>query len=206
MNQLGFSDVPEPNGRFSVESAIQLRSDLTELMLKGGFRLRKWCSNSLDVLASIPSELLGTQSSLQFDPEETIKTRGISWEPKADVFRFVVSVVWELSPTKRNILSVIAQLYDPLGLIAPVIVLAKIVLQELWFLALEWDVLVPPELRTKWLDFYYGLHHLNEFRIDRHALAGNVVTPNCTSSRMLPRWPTVRSLMCARNRRMGRSK
>ncbi|XP_052561950.1 uncharacterized protein LOC120426986 [Culex pipiens pallens] len=158
-------------GAHTVDDAILLRSDLCKLLLKGGFQLRKWCSNSLAVLADIPSELLGTQSSLQFDPEETIKTLGISWEPEADVFRFVASVVWDLSPTKRNILSVIAQLYDPLGLIAPVVVLAKIVLQELWYLALEWDALVPPELRTRWFDFCEGLSHLNNFRIDRYAFA-----------------------------------
>ncbi|XP_038106590.1 uncharacterized protein LOC119766223 [Culex quinquefasciatus] len=158
-------------GAQTVDDAILLRSDLCKLLLKGGFQLRKWCSNSLAVLADIPSELLGTQSSLQFDPEETIKTLGISWEPEADVFRFVVSVVWDLSPTKRNILSVIAQLYDLLGLIAPVVVLAKIVLQELWYLALEWDALVPPELRTRWFDFCEGLSHLTNFRIDRYAFA-----------------------------------
>ncbi|XP_039450458.1 uncharacterized protein LOC120429296 [Culex pipiens pallens] len=128
-------------GAYTVDDAILLRSDLCKLLLKGGFQL------------------------------QSIKTLGISWEPEADVFRFVVSVVWDLSPTKRNILSVIAQLYDPLGLIAPVVVLAKIVLQELWYLALEWDALVPPELRTRWFDFCEGLSHLTNFRIDRYAFA-----------------------------------
>ncbi|XP_055632558.1 uncharacterized protein LOC129773031 [Toxorhynchites rutilus septentrionalis] len=113
-------------GEDSVERAIQLRHELDEIMTKGGFRLRKWCSNSTDVLAGLPAELLATQALLKFDPEKTIKTLGICWEPATDRFRYDINLETGIKPTtKRNILSRIAQLYDPLGLIAPVVILAK---------------------------------------------------------------------------------
>ncbi|XP_055632633.1 uncharacterized protein LOC129773104 [Toxorhynchites rutilus septentrionalis] len=113
-------------GEDSVEWAIQLRHELDEIMTKGGFRLRKWCSNSTDVLAGLPAELLATQALLKFDPEKTIKTLGICWEPATDRFRYDINLETGIKPTtKRNILSRIAQLYDPLGLIAPVVILAK---------------------------------------------------------------------------------
>ncbi|XP_055603814.1 uncharacterized protein LOC129752049 [Uranotaenia lowii] len=143
-----------------------------QLMLRGGFCFRKWCSNSLKVLADVPSELLGTQSSLKFDPEETIKTLGICWEIEADIFRFDVNVSpSDQPPTKRNILSAIAKLYDPLGLIAPVVVEAKILMQHIWLLGLDWDEEVTPELRIKWTDFCEQLPHLLELRIDRFSFA-----------------------------------
>ncbi|XP_065090813.1 uncharacterized protein LOC135711775 [Ochlerotatus camptorhynchus] len=42
------------SGSDSIESPKKLRRDLEELMLKGGFPIRKWCSNSEDVLEGIP--------------------------------------------------------------------------------------------------------------------------------------------------------
>ncbi|XP_058456735.1 uncharacterized protein LOC131434107 [Malaya genurostris] len=127
-------------GEHSVEEAIQLRNELNELLYKGGFCLRKWSSNSPDVLSDLPKQLLWTDTARNFAPDETIKTLGVNWEPASDKFRFDVSITLRDEPvTKRSVLSVIAQLYDPLGLVAPVIVRAKILLQHLWLLALDWD-------------------------------------------------------------------
>ncbi|XP_055633488.1 uncharacterized protein LOC129773856 [Toxorhynchites rutilus septentrionalis] len=162
-------------GEFSIEAAIQLQSELMQLMQKGGFRLRKWVSNSPDVLAKIPQELLGTQSALKFDQDETIKTLGILWEPEADVFRFNVSVSLESrEATKRSILSAIAQLFDPLGLVSPVIVQAKIMMQHLWLLSLNWDDQVTPEMQRKWDRFCQQLPQLSDFRIDRCAFMSHL--------------------------------
>ena len=41
--------------------------------------------------------------------------------------------------TKRTILSEIARLYDPVGWLAPVLVSAKIMLQNLWLQGVDWD-------------------------------------------------------------------
>ncbi|GFX90410.1 hypothetical protein TNCV_5067971 [Trichonephila clavipes] len=40
-------------------------------------------------------------------------------------------------------LSFIAKLYDPLGLVGPIIVTAKVFRQKLWLLGLSWDAVVP---------------------------------------------------------------
>ncbi|XP_053682608.1 uncharacterized protein LOC128733054 [Sabethes cyaneus] len=157
-------------GEHSVEQAIQLRNELNELLQKGGFCLRKWNSNDPKALADLPQELLGTKTSHKFDSEETIKTLGISWEPASDLFSFDVAVNLHSGPaTKRSVLSTIAQLFDPLGLIAPVIVQAKILLQHLWLLSLKWDEEVTPEFQTKWSTFCQNLPDLRSFRIDRFA-------------------------------------
>jgi len=47
-------------------------------------------------------------------------------------------------PTRRSILSFVAKLYDPLAV--PVVIIAKILLQELWLLRNDWDAPIPQEL------------------------------------------------------------
>ncbi|XP_065085954.1 uncharacterized protein LOC135707972 [Ochlerotatus camptorhynchus] len=157
-------------GANTVEEAIQLRGELSELLNKGGFELRKWTSNRLEVLQGLESNQIGTQSSLQFSPNETIKTLGIRWEPEMDQLRFDSQVqTRDDPPTKRSILSDIARLFDPLGLIAPVVVKAKILMQELWSLACEWDDPVPNAIRVKWEQFRNELPKISVYRVDRYA-------------------------------------
>ena len=43
-------------GAENVEDAISLRRDITELMKKGGFHIRKWASNSVEIMETIPEE------------------------------------------------------------------------------------------------------------------------------------------------------
>lgn len=50
--------------------------------------------------------------------------------------------------TKRGILSFIAQMYDPLGLIGPVCIQAKIIIQTFWQLKIGWDESLPADLHT----------------------------------------------------------
>ncbi|XP_062699619.1 uncharacterized protein LOC134284635 [Aedes albopictus] len=157
-------------GANSVEEAVQLRGELSELLEKGGFVLRKWASNRLEVLQGLENDQIATQSSLQFCPNESIKALGIRWEPETDQLRFDSQIEPRSDPpTKRSILSDIARLFDPLGLIAPVVVTAKILMQELWSLSCDWDEPVPHSVRLKWENFRNELPKIKTYRIDRYA-------------------------------------
>ncbi|XP_041786790.1 uncharacterized protein LOC121602662 [Anopheles merus] len=131
-------------GANNVREAVQLRKELSALLAKGGFELRKWTSSNLSVLSGLSTEYIGTHSSLHFIPNETVKALGISWKPESDELCFESNTeADEATSTKRSILSSIAKMYDPLGLIAPVIVRAKMLMQELWLLKSGWDEPVP---------------------------------------------------------------
>lgn len=67
--------------------------------------------------------------------------------------------------TKRKILSQIATLFDPLGLIGPVIVLAKIIMQQLWQIDAAWDETVPDKTSNMWNEFRDQLQLLHQLRI-----------------------------------------
>ena len=63
--------------------------------------------------------------------------------------------------------SKIAQLYDPLGFISPVIIEGKILLQQLWPEKLDWDDQLSPQFTRKWTNFCDELSELEQIRIPR---------------------------------------
>ena len=82
--------------------AIQLTSDLRELLLKRGFRLNKFSSPSKDVLATLPaSEGANSSMNLDLDKLPTERALGIQWNVDDDVFQFKVTNV-DKPETKRN--------------------------------------------------------------------------------------------------------
>ncbi|XP_058446110.1 uncharacterized protein LOC131427162 [Malaya genurostris] len=164
-------------GDDTVEGAIELRNQMSNLMVKGGFILRKWASNKLDVLQNLPSDQIGTQSSIKFVPDEMIKTLGITWEPESDYLRFNITIKENDGPlTKRKIQSCIAQLFDPLGLIAPVVIAAKIIMQRLWLVPIGWDDEVSTDLRELWQDFRPQITQLSQFKVDRFIFSSKAKT------------------------------
>jgi hypothetical protein len=74
------------------------------------------------------------------------------------------------SVSTRIISSVIVAIFDPLGIISPVVVY-KIFLQQLWLHKLDWDDQPPSELLNQWMDMYLCLRQVNEIAVDRLVLA-----------------------------------
>ena len=92
--------------------------------------------------------------SLDRNSEEiTVKTLGMLWNSLSDTFTYKVSINSNSNFTKRNVLSQIARIYDPLRLLSPVISKAKIFMQELWLLKLDWNEKLPPNICKQWHAF-----------------------------------------------------
>lgn len=116
--------------------AIVMARQVSDTLRKYCFELRKWSSNEqavLDALGKGYNENVGYYIA----NDDKHKILGVMWQPTDDVFENVVQVqACERNVTKRQILSVISKLFDPLGLLGRVIVSAKIMLQRLWQLKL----------------------------------------------------------------------
>ena len=90
-------------------------------------------------MESIGPDLQEANAPLWFDEKDRIKTLGLSWHPAIDEFRFEVNLKHcPTTFTKRNVLSIIASIFDPLGLLGPAIIPAKILMQELRKARLGW--------------------------------------------------------------------
>ena len=73
----------------------------------------------------------------------------------------------ELKPTKRNILSLSASIYDPLGLITPITTRVKVMFQLLCRKKVDWDDAVENEVKIKWDAFLNELDRIKEITIRR---------------------------------------
>ncbi|GFV78772.1 integrase catalytic domain-containing protein [Trichonephila clavipes] len=178
------------SGAATEKEAVELVWQLKEMMKKGGFNLRKWQSNSEIVI----KEVAENKDLKRMQNDEEIKILGIQWNPKSDFFSFSVSLLEERCIySKKDVLSEIARVFDPLGLLSPCIVFMKILLQELWKLNLEWDEPIPEDLNKQWTTFRKELHLIEKMKIPRcvllpsyiqleiHAFCDSSVRAYCTA-------------------------
>ncbi|GBN67319.1 hypothetical protein AVEN_205701-1 [Araneus ventricosus] len=118
------------SGASDLGTTKELQSQLHSMLKAGGMTLHKWRSNSKELWNSCASN--DQEHQFLSTTEPSVKTLGITWKPTKDNFTFKMSIIEMASCTKRDVLSVIARLYDPLGFIGPVITKAKMFLQKLW--------------------------------------------------------------------------
>lgn len=88
-------------------------------------------------------------------------------ESQRRLFTIRMKSIQERKITKRVVLSEIAQVFDPLGLIGPILIVAKVIMQQLWCLNIEWDKSLPQALHSKWKSFQSSLENLNDLMITR---------------------------------------
>ena len=123
-----------------VAEAVTAQTQLCDLLSKRGFCLRKWLSNSSEVLDQIPeTERSKALQSYSFPENVFERVLGVHWDVEKDIFTFNVNLR-EFSNTKRGILSLIASLYDPLGFVCPIVLEPKLLFQQLCRQKFGWDV------------------------------------------------------------------
>lgn len=98
-----------------------------------------------------------------------VTTLGVVWRPSSDTFALHILPPLEkpLRYTKRRILSEVASLFDPLGWTAPVLIFAKIFIQDLWIRGADWDEDLPEPLLSAWNSFRTSLDQLDALIIPR---------------------------------------
>ncbi|XP_072400345.1 uncharacterized protein [Diabrotica undecimpunctata] len=154
------------SGCSTEEEIISLHRSLSSTLSSAGFSIHKIRSNSS--LAASSAEF--SSGSKDILPEKgPCKVLGIKWDPATDVFQVAIPESLTVSlPTKRKILSVIAQYYDPLGFVNPVIFHGKILMQQIWAKNLSWDhTITDPDLLDSWFKFLSSLTNLSSFSIPR---------------------------------------
>jgi len=155
------------SGADTASEAIELQRNLCHLLSTGGFNLRKWISNSYELMAAIPEHARDISGTSAFEENDSVKALGLEWHINSDTFSFKVTPFQKRPITKRSLLSDAARLYDPLGWLAPTTIYAKLTFQQLWLLDLDWGDLLPADIQVGWKNYQNGLAALEDIRIPR---------------------------------------
>ena len=151
------------------KDAIGAYKDLKRLLSLGGFNLTKWISNKSEVMSAIPEEDRSKEwKKIDFKRDNLPVERvlGALWNTAEDCFQYNVNIPARKA-TKRGLLSFISSIYDPLGMISPCILIAKIILQDLCREKVGWDDEIPCIFSSRWNNWIEELPKLVNLKVLR---------------------------------------
>lgn len=149
--------------------AVQLMKEARELRGAGKLGLHKFVCNRKKVLESIPDEECAEsvkERDITLGEPLMERALGVHWCVSSDYFQFRVTVK-EHPLTRRGVLCILASIYDPLGFVAPFILLGKEILQQMCKENIGWDMPLPEELRTQWEAWLQDLPNVSQVKIRR---------------------------------------
>ena len=169
-------------GAYEDSEALHVYHTSQELMNKGGFKLRKWNSNSKTLRDSIAAEEASRspsnepevdkqQASVKSDKNPYVKFLGINWNVDTDEFIYdlaeLIAFAKTLPSTKRSVLRLTAKIFDPMGLVTPFTINMKILFQSLCTTGVDWDDNLEGTALASWNSFIVDLQALNEIKVAR---------------------------------------
>ena len=131
----------------SSKNLTDTTSVIYEAIEEGGFHLRDWNSNVVDVTKCVESKDAHVNNS------ETFKVLGYVLDPVNESFSVKKCDLDIDANTKRAILSGVSSIFDPSGMILPVTTLGKLLMRDITKLKLDWDEVVPKEISIVWARF-----------------------------------------------------
>lgn len=181
----------------SLESAQERTNEIDDMLQAGGFKIKKWTytsngatdnNNTVNVITEF------TIPSSSHPPGQKLsnhKILGMKWDPEGDLFSFEIKlnfapkrkntstqftitinidILIPIPLTKRMIVSQVNRMYDPVGLIGPFLLRAKLLMRELWkgiAKALGWDDVIPEDHLAAWMKFFHDLLELKDLTFPR---------------------------------------
>lgn len=118
-----------------LDEALELQHIIHYTLANAHFPLSKYMSNSTEFLSEIDSLLIENSRSFTFGSKSAILLLiSLYWQFESDSLsqklQFCEDRSFLTSLTKRVVLSEIAR--DPIGIIAPITIRTKLILQEIW--------------------------------------------------------------------------
>ena len=162
------------------DKTIELAKDVKAVCGNGGFNLTKFVGNTERIIDSIPDEHRAENVkslTLGQDKLPIERALGVIWCIESDTFNFRIELK-DTPCTRRGILSTISSIYDPLGFIAPVVLVGKKILQDICH-SNSWDEPVDDATRSRWEKWRNKLCLLESLKVPRSfkpAVFGKIVS------------------------------
>ena len=176
----------------SIAEALVRVREANEILGHANMKIKKWVFSGDE---DLPMDIGDLDGRLPVEDAAAERMLGIVWDPAEDVFRFMVRINLSTlkkkirsgpdlskqqlmdnppnSITRRQYYSQVQSLFDPLGLLSPVLLSAKILLRKTWEDGCEklgWDDELPPYLVKEMVEFFIELFELENIVFPRSLL------------------------------------
>lgn len=158
-------------GASTVEQLNSLGKDLIELTAIAGMELRKFSSNSEEFM----SALLPEKREYSENYLTTYKVLGVLWSTQHDRYGFIAPIMSSDKMTKRFVLSQVASIFDPNGLLGPFTFRFKLFMKAVYNAKTSWDELLPKELTEPWKELVDDAVFVSEINFERYALVDDPI-------------------------------
>ena len=145
------------------KAAVHYYREARAIMSSARFNLRSWSSNSSELTAIATLDHVADNNTL-------VNILGLRWNPTTDE----LTIATKPSPlandhlvTKREVLQDLSKVFDPLGFIAPVLIRAKLLMQQLWKCKLAWDEPLNENLQLEWKEIATNLKEATRLSVRR---------------------------------------
>ena len=152
----------------SLSEAREVIVDTQQVLSMGGFNLTNFVVNDSALLADI-AVLDRAEQVVEITSEVVSKALSTCWDVTTDRFYYVNRPLVDIvsNVTQRSVLKQVSSMYDPLGLITPIVLKGRMSFQAVVRLKLQWDEPVPGPLSDKWLSWLASLSELSSLRFSR---------------------------------------
>jgi hypothetical protein len=149
-------------GASNIAEAMELYTKSKSMFQEASMNLREWITNYKSVNEFIPSEDRAN--------DEVVKVLGHHWDVNEDTIRLKEPkpILDKPEITKRDVLKTLASVFDPLGLLSPVLLRGKVLLQSLWMKRLDWDDQLENEDREKWSVIVADFNEISKVALSRY--------------------------------------
>ncbi|XP_058792183.1 uncharacterized protein LOC131664808 [Phymastichus coffea] len=153
----------------------KLVHDVTLINSEANFELHGWASNENSIVEPVrdDSKLQSGEIASLCNTEERVL--GLYWDRDSDDLRFNVGLrkiregiaTGTEKPTKREVLSVVMSVYDPLGILSPFTLNAKLIIQDIWTSGVGWDAKIRDSEFAAWSNWLTQLKRMSDCKVPR---------------------------------------
>lgn len=146
----------------TVTEAVSFYKEVKTLFSQAGFNLREWFSNSDAFLSTIPENDKVLDSGT--------KVLGLHYDRKNDVMKLakVDFGSFDAANTKRKVLHCTSLIFDPLGIVGPLTLSAKVFISSLWKQKLQWDTPLSTDNLELWHEAVQIMKYAQDVSVPRY--------------------------------------
>ncbi|XP_064111443.1 uncharacterized protein LOC135218931 [Macrobrachium nipponense] len=134
-------------------------NSIKEIMNSGGLPLREWGSNCPALLSTLDEDEKVASSEM--------KILGYIYDSNQDTLQLKVKQLYKGASSKRQILSALSSVFDPIGIFAPIMLQGKLIIRKLCQQVLNWDETACAEIAMLWSKFCSSYSEVSQASFSR---------------------------------------